>query len=92
MAKNQSITDLNTVRMRVRALELFKAQGGLCFYCLARIRTSVDLTLDHVVPRAHGGTNHVGNLVVCCNSCNQHFADAPAKLKILWMLRHRPSN
>jgi 5-methylcytosine-specific restriction endonuclease McrA len=27
-------------------------------------------TLDHIVPRAHGGTNIRANLVVACRRCN----------------------
>lgn len=29
-----------------------------------------DVTLDHVVPRSRGGSNHESNLYTCCRSCN----------------------
>lgn len=31
--------------------------------------------VDHVVPRAKGGKNHLSNLVACCYECNQAKKD-----------------
>jgi len=39
-----------------------------CAYCDAR---AVPLELDHVQPRAKGGSNRVSNLTLACTSCNQ---------------------
>ncbi len=39
-----------------------------CAYCDAR---DVPLELDHVQPRAKGGSNRVSNLTLACTSCNQ---------------------
>lgn len=39
-----------------------------CAYCDA---SGVPLNIDHVVPKARGGTNRVSNLVVACITCNQ---------------------
>ncbi|MHB8596242.1 MAG: RNA-guided endonuclease IscB [Ktedonobacteraceae bacterium] len=39
-----------------------------CAYCDAR---HVPLELDHVQPRARGGSNRVSNLTLACISCNQ---------------------
>lgn len=44
-------------------------EGGLCFYCLRKIRARLHC-LDHVVPRAHSGRNSYRNLVSCCMECN----------------------
>jgi 5-methylcytosine-specific restriction endonuclease McrA len=38
--------------------------NGLCFP-----------ELDHVVPRAHGGSNKVANLVLACDPCNRTKRD-----------------
>ena len=34
-----------------------------------------NLTVDHIVPRAKGGTNHRRNLQVLCQPCNNKKAD-----------------
>lgn len=44
-------------------------EGGLCFYCLRKIKARLHC-LDHVVPRAHSGRNSYRNLVSCCMECN----------------------
>lgn len=40
--------------------------GDRCYYCGA----VGDLTVDHKVPLARGGSNHIDNLVPACRSCN----------------------
>ena len=39
-----------------------------CSYCR---RTGVPLQLEHVVPKARGGSDRVSNLALACESCNQ---------------------
>ncbi|MBA3725251.1 MAG: HNH endonuclease [Armatimonadetes bacterium] len=43
-----------------------------CQYCGV---TGKDLTLDHVVPRKHGGQHTWDNVVACCRRCNLRKAD-----------------
>jgi len=40
-----------------------------CQYCL-KCPPSIDLTLDHVVPRSRHGESTWENLVACCHQCN----------------------
>jgi 5-methylcytosine-specific restriction endonuclease McrA len=47
-----------------------------CVYCANRL--DVDrATLDHVHPRARGGRNEPGNVVVACGPCNRLKGDLP---------------
>lgn len=45
---------------------IYKRDNHRCVYCGA----ASDLTLDHVLPRARGGTDSWENLVTACNRCN----------------------
>ncbi|MBI5280737.1 MAG: HNH endonuclease [Candidatus Solibacter usitatus] len=40
-----------------------------CQYC-HKVFNSIDLTLDHVIPRSRGGETTWENLVACCHACN----------------------
>lgn len=42
---------------------------GVCHYCESRFRPS-ELTMDHRIPLARGGTSSKSNLVTCCKACN----------------------
>lgn len=59
-------------RRRIRTLG--EAQNWRCAYCGTPVEPEHDhprrATLDHVIPKRHGGQNHKGNLVVACHTCN----------------------
>lgn len=46
--------------------------GRVCWYCKRRMSLLVGRsgTLDHVVPRVRGGSDHFTNLRGCCEPCN----------------------
>jgi predicted restriction endonuclease len=44
-----------------------------CAYC----GSGKNLTIDHIVARAKGGTDFTKNVVCCCHSCNQSKAHSP---------------
>ena len=48
---------------------LFGMQEGICAGCEVLFPFR-NFTIDHVVPRARGGTDHVDNLQLLCNACN----------------------
>ena len=48
-----------------------KTSKGICHYC-ARKFAFKDLTLDHIVPLARGGTTSPGNVVPACRECNKN--------------------
>lgn len=49
--------------------EIFKRDGFRCVYCGATPNTTV-LHVDHVEPKAKGGTDDPANLVTACQPCN----------------------
>ena len=56
-----------TVRFNRR--NLFMRDDYTCQYC-GRIEPTHRLSLDHVVPRSHGGPTTWENIVCCCLRCN----------------------
>lgn len=50
---------------------IFKRDGSRCVYCGA----TEHLTLDHVIPRARGGSSTWDNLVTACHRCNTSKGD-----------------
>ena len=48
---------------------LYGQQEGFCRGCGEHFRKR-NLTVDHIVPRAHGGTDHRENLWLLCAACN----------------------
>jgi len=46
-----------------------KISPGKCYYC-GRQFNITDLTMDHVIPLARGGTSERINLVPACRECN----------------------
>ena len=62
------------IRWRARRLiKVYERDGWAC----ARCDSVFGLTVDHIVPRARGGTNCLDNLQVLCFDCNQRKADSP---------------
>lgn len=54
---------------------LVERDGGKCRLCEAETdydnpQSYVELTIDHIVPLAKGGTNDLENLQLLCRSCN----------------------
>lgn len=47
---------------------------GKCIHCDARLVVESDgrtlATIEHIVPRNHGGTDELGNLALACRRCN----------------------
>lgn len=60
---------------------LFRKQGGLCALCGGPMRPNGDepdsITLDHVLPRSRGGSNHINNLQGAHKLCNTRRGNRP---------------
>jgi 5-methylcytosine-specific restriction endonuclease McrA len=66
-------TDRTFVRTRVNGSE---ALVGKCIHCNRKLAIDLDgrplssATLEHILPRHHGGTDALENLAIACNRCN----------------------
>ena len=76
-------------REREKARKLKKSQWwldkknqGICHYCGKKFAPS-ELTMDHIVPLARGGTSTRANVVPACKNCNaQKKLVTPAELAL----------
>ncbi|QDS92622.1 HNH endonuclease [Roseimaritima multifibrata] len=55
--------------VRFNRKNLFARDGHACQYC-GQSKPTNQLSLDHVVPRSHGGQTTWENIVCCCLRCN----------------------
>ena len=82
-------------RDRVALLErsgyrtVFARDEYMCQYCG---HTAKDLTIDHVVPKRHGGPTAWDNLVCSCRRCNMKKGDKMLHQTSMKLMRqpHRP--
>ncbi len=78
---------LPTTTVAFSRRNIFKRDRMTCQYCGRRPRGD-ELTIDHVVPRSHGGKSTWENCVLACVRCNHSKADrtperAGMKLKVV---------
>ena len=66
---------------------LIKRDGETCFFCGCDLGDSI--TVEHLVPIAHGGPNHISNLFLAHYDCNNRAGhlSAPEKVKLAIELR-----
>lgn len=50
--------------------EILKRDAFCCTYCGARPKDGVRLQVDHIKPKAEGGTDDPKNLTTSCEDCN----------------------
>ena len=62
-------------------LAIYLRDSFRCVYCCADLHGAapMDITLDHVVTQADGGSNRPNNLVTACRACNCSRQDRPLK-------------
>lgn len=67
---------------------LLFAQGGLCFFCKKPL-SGAEASVEHLVARAKGGSDHDGNCVACCKSVNALLGSMSLKEKIQVVLNQK---
>jgi hypothetical protein len=70
----QPTTDDRSLAEYKRARAIVLRNSPMCYWCLTNKAT----TADHLVPKAHGGTDDVSNLVPACGPCNYSRGDKAA--------------
>lgn len=61
---------VNRKRGTVLVDTLFQRDGAICWFC-QRPLTQRTATIEHILNVSNGGNNHINNLAVLCNPCNQ---------------------
>lgn len=74
--RQKSWKGMNWCRQSTR-LAIYLRDGLACVYCGASVEDGAQLSLDHLTPHSHGGTNEPANLVCCCSRCNSARGDRP---------------
>lgn len=69
------------VSKRLR-FEILRRDNHACRYC-GRSAPEVELTVDHVVPVALGGSDDPTNLVAACRDCNSGKSSVPADAAVV---------
>lgn len=76
-------------KVRRLAWEVWKKTGGRCTYCDEALnpfeRTAWNgYQIDHILPRAQGGSNDVENLTPACGKCNwSKYARTPEEWGVI---------
>ena len=61
-----------------RRRDIFAKSQGCCHYCAAPLQLDGAWHVEHMLPRALGGADEVGNLVAACVPCNLAKRDRTA--------------
>lgn len=62
--------------------EILKRDNGLCCPCRRAARVTIGREVDHVVPKARGGTDDDGNLQTICRACHKAKTAAEARGRV----------
>lgn len=69
---------------------ILKRDGDICFYRF-KATSNDDRSIEHLVARAHGGPNHLSNMVLAHRHCNANAGHLSAMEKIR-LREHRGSS
>lgn len=63
--------------------KLLLRDGPACFYCGEEFEPA-ELTVEHLLSRAHGGPNRLTNTVLACRPCNEAVGCMTLPEKVRW--------
>lgn len=67
--KKEVDLDTRDTRTHHIARVLWPLQAGRCAYCCLSL-SETPYHVDHIIPKAHNGSNHISNLALACRRCN----------------------
>ena len=79
------------VKLRHLIDDLGARDGLWCWFCEIGFLSpdSAAITIEHLVPKAHGGPNHPSNLVLACRDCNGEAGSKSVSEKVAMRDRNR---
>ncbi len=71
-------------KLRGRVQTIADRDGLWCWFCQIGFLNvdSREITIEHLVPRAHDGPDHISNLVLACEPCNKEAGNRSAAEKV----------
>ena len=80
----------NIDKVKSERFKIFKRDNFACVYCGRNsFEDKVKLHVDHLIPRAKGGSNKINNLVTSCQSCNNCKKDKLLSKEIIEKIKNR---
>ena len=64
----------------ITAIQLLNRDGHDCYLC--HLPLEPDFQIEHIIPRVHGGTDHLANLALACRSCNARKKDRIVSIRV----------
>ena len=81
-------TDLGDIpNYRTHKHTLYGRQEGVCGGCRILFPFR-NLTVDHVIPRAKGGSDHIDNLQLLCGACNSMKGTDSQEQLVIRLIEH----
>lgn len=69
--------------LKQKKAKLANRDGKKCFYH-GEAMSFDDLTIEHLLNKSHGGTDHESNLCLACEPCNRTVGNWALTKKMLW--------